>query len=494
MPVPADRVRRLNSGGTSTEGDFVLYWMTANRRLSYNYSLDRATEYSRQFQKPLLILETLGCRGRWSCDRFHHFVLPGMADHAEKCAAHNVCYYPYVEPTPKAGVGLLETVAARACVVITDDFPAYFLPQMHAALAGRVTVLVESVDSNGIWPMRKTETVFPMAYSFRRFLQKYLRPHLLECPEAEPLKQLNAGSLAIIPDAVKSRWPRATNELLACEDVAIGQLPIDHTVKRGLAAGGEGAASTTMKRFFAKRFARYGEHRNDPEDEAASGLSPYLHFGQISAHEVVQQVFKTEKWEPERLASTTKGSREGWWGLSGTAEAFLDELITWREIGFNMCAHVPNYDRYESLPDWARKTLAKHAKDERPYVYEAQQLEAADTHDKLWNAAQRQLVREGRMHNYLRMLWGKKILEWSATPEDALEQLIHLNNKYAIDGRDPNSYSGIFWVLGRYDRAWGPERPIYGTIRYMSSDNTARKLPVAGYLKRYGSQGLLFDS
>jgi deoxyribodipyrimidine photo-lyase len=494
MPVPADRVRQLNTCATNTDGDFVLYWMTANRRLSYNYSLDRAIEHSRLFQKPLVILETLGCRGRWSSSRFHHFVLPGMAEHAATCAAHKVCYYPYVEPTPKAGVGLLETLAARACVVITDDFPAYFLPQMHAALASRVMVQVEAVDSNGIWPMRKTETVFPTAYSFRRFLQKNLRPHLLECPEAEPLKQLNAKSLAVIPTEVHRLWPAASAMLLACDDAALGQLPIDHMVKRGLAIGGEEAAAKTLKRFFAKRFARYGEHRNDPEDEAASGLSPYLHFGHISAHQIVQQVLRAEKWQPDRLASTTKGSREGWWGLSATAEAFLDELITWREIGFNMCAHVANYDQYESLPDWARKTLAKHAKDERPYVYDALQLETADTHDKLWNAAQRQLVREGRMHNYLRMLWGKKILEWSASPEEALEVLIHLNNKYAVDGRNPNSYSGIFWVLGRYDRAWGPERPIYGTIRYMSSDNTARKLPVAGYLKRYDSQGLLFDS
>jgi deoxyribodipyrimidine photo-lyase len=150
-----------------------------------------------------------------------------------------------------------------------------------------------------------------------------------------------------------------------------------------------------------------------------------------------------------------------------------------------MCWQRDDYDRYESLPDWAQTTLAEHAGDQRPFVYRPEQLEAADTHDPLWNAAQRQLVGEGRIHNYLRMLWGKKVLEWSASPREALATLIELNNKYALDGRNPNSYSGIFWVFGRYDRAWGPERPIFGKIRYMSSENTARKVRVKDYIRRY---------
>lgn len=165
---------------------------------------------------------------------------------------------------------------------------------------------------------------------------------------------------------------------------------------------------------------------------------------------------------------------------------FSTQLITWREVGYNFCAKREDYGRFESLPDWAQKTLQKHARDERAYVYTLEKFEAGETHDPLWNAAQRQLVREGRIHNYLRMLWGKKILEWSASPRDAAANLIHLNNKYALDGRDPNSYSGIFWCLGRYDRPWRPERPIFGTIRYMSSENTARKFSVKNYLREYG--------
>jgi deoxyribodipyrimidine photo-lyase len=172
--------------------------------------------------------------------------------------------------------------------------------------------------------------------------------------------------------------------------------------------------------------------------------------------------------------------------MSREAEAFLDELVTWRELGYNRCCLTDDYGRYESLPKWALETLAEHADDRREHLYTLDEFETAATHDELWNAAQRQLIREGRLHNYLRMLWGKKILEWSPSPQQALDVLIHLNNKYAVDGRDPNSYSGIFWVLGRYDRAWGPERAVFGKVRYMSSENTRRKLRLREYLERYG--------
>jgi deoxyribodipyrimidine photo-lyase len=184
------------------------------------------------------------------------------------------------------------------------------------------------------------------------------------------------------------------------------------------------------------------------------------------------------------------GKREGWWNAGPDVEAFLDQLITWRELGFNMCAHNSAYDSFKSLPDWAIQTLTAHKGDPRPVKYKSRQFEDAATDDELWNAAQTQLREEGRIHNYLRMLWGKKILEWSRTPEEALQTMIDLNNKYALDGRDPNSYTGIFWVLGRYDRPWFPERPIFGTVRYMSSANTARKMNVRDYLRRYSKECL----
>jgi deoxyribodipyrimidine photo-lyase len=175
------------------------------------------------------------------------------------------------------------------------------------------------------------------------------------------------------------------------------------------------------------------------------------------------------------------------WGLSQATEAFLDQVVIWRELGLNFCHTRNDYDQFESLPEWALKTLRLHARDQRSHVYTLEKFERAKTHDPLWNAAQTQLVREGRIHNYLRMLWGKKILEWARSPTKALEIMVELNNKYAIDGRDPNSYNGIFWCLGRYDRPWGPERPVFGTVRYMSSENTARKFNIREYVREYSS-------
>jgi deoxyribodipyrimidine photo-lyase len=200
---------------------------------------------------------------------------------------------------------------------------------------------------------------------------------------------------------------------------------------------------------------------------------------------VLHAVLRKEGWSPEDLSGRTSGSRTGWWGLSSPAEAFLDQLITWRELGFVFCLHREDYDRYESLPGWARETLQRHTRDRRSHIYGPEEFKDAKTHDPLWNAAQGQLLREGCVHNYLRMLWGKKILEWTATPRDALAIMIELNNRFALDGRDPNSYSGIFWILGRHDRAWGPERPIFGKIRYMSSQSTERKLRVKNYVRTY---------
>jgi deoxyribodipyrimidine photo-lyase len=250
--------------------------------------------------------------------------------------------------------------------------------------------------------------------------------------------------------------------------------------------GGAPAAANALDAFVSQRLERYEESRNRPEEQVTSGLSPYLHFGHISPHQIFARVAENYGWTPSRLSSKPNGRSRGWWGLPPAAEAFLDQLVTWRELGYNMCWQREDHDRYESLPDWARATLDKHAADPRPYVYTAAELESAATHDPLWNAAQRQLVRTGGIHNYLRMLWGKKILEWSPSAEQALEVMIHLNNKYALDGRNPNSYTGIFWVLGRYDRPWAPERPVLGRIRYMSSDNTARKMRVSRYLEVFG--------
>ncbi len=245
------------------------------------------------------------------------------------------------------------------------------------------------------------------------------------------------------------------------------------------------AARRSWRRFLEMQLPRYASERNQPEADATSNLSPYLHFGHISTFEVVDELLDHYGWSPEKVEPAARGQRSGWWGLDENAESFLDELVTWREVGFNTAAQCTDYERFESLPNWAHETLDAHRSDVREHVYTSDQFEGAETHDPLWNAAQRQLVRDGHIHGYLRMLWGKKILEWSPTPEQAHETMVQLNNKYALDGRDPNSYSGISWVLGKYDRPWAPERPIFGRVRYMTSKSTARKFKVDNYIEQY---------
>lgn len=485
LEVPDLRVRRLNDAAIREDGDYVLYWMIANRRVNWNYSLDRAVEHCRELGNRLLILEALRCDYRWASDRLHRFVLQGMADNRRSLAGSPVRYYPYVEPEKDHGQGLLAELAKRAAVVVTDDFPCFFLPRMIEAVAQRLHVRMEAVDSNGLLPLRATDRVFARAYDFRRWLQKNLRPFLGERPKRSPFAGGNLLAAPSIPQSILDRWPEPSDRLLSGEPEELASLPIDHSVGAAVINGGADAGDRTVDRFFNERLDHYADDRNQPDDESASGLSPYLHFGHVSAHEIFSRVAEREEWSEDDLASDSQGSREGWWGMSPESEGFLDQLITWRELGYNMSTHLDNYDQYESLPDWAQKTLSKHESDSRDHVYDFEQFESADTHDELWNATQMQLIREGRIHNYLRMLWGKKILEWTPSPREALDVMVELNNKYAVDGRNPNSYSGIFWVLGRYDRAWGPERPIFGKIRYMSSENTVRKLRVNEYLEKF---------
>jgi len=485
MPdVPQSRIRPLNTAAIHPGGQLVLYWMVATRRLQHNFALQRAVEHARQLHRPLVILEALRCDYRWACDRFHGFILDGMRDHRALLARRRVLYHPYVELERGQGKGLLAEIGRLACVVVTDDFPTFFFPRMLDAAAHQLTVRLEAVDSAGIMPIRLFDRAFPTAHAFRRQLQRRLPAELGLPPAADPLRGLRVPRLAALPRHITRRWPAATPELLAAGDV-LARLPIDHAVGRTTTRGGHRAAQALWRAFLQHGLLRYHDQRNDLDHEATSQLSAHLHFGHIGSQQLVHDLLAHEGFHRELLSPDTRGRREGWWGLSPGAEAFLDQLITWRELGFNMCAVRADHDQYRSLPPWARETLAQHQDDPRPRRYTLEQFEQAATHDPLWNAAQRQLQREGRIHNYLRMLWGKKILQWTRRPREALRVMIELNNRLALDGRDPNSYSGIFWILGRYDRAWGPQRPVFGKVRYMSSDNTRRKLRVQDYLQRH---------
>jgi deoxyribodipyrimidine photo-lyase len=490
--IPPLRLTRLNDRPERPEGELVLYWMIAARRPGWSFGLERAIAWAERFGKPLVVLEALRCDYRWACDRFHRFVLDGMAENARRFAGRRLLYYPYVEDQPGAGRGLVEALGARACVVVTDDFPSFFLPRMVGIAARRLPVLVEQVDGNGLLPLRATDRAFDSAHSFRRFAQRVLRSYLHSIPVADPTADLALPVLTALPAEVTAAWPPASPALLAGEAAALAELPIDHAVAPTELAGGCAAAERRLAEFVVGSLPAYAEDRRDLDRETTSGLSPYLHFGHISVHQVFAAVMSAVGWSPAALSTSARGDRAGWWGVEAGAEAFLDQLVIWRELAFNTSFAREDFDQYESLPAWALAALGRHLHDPRPWLYDREALEAAATHDPLWNAAQRQLRREGRMPGYLRMLWGKKALEWSASPREALDTLVHLNNKYALDGRNPNSYGGIFWCFGRYDRPWPPERPIFGTVRYMSSENTARKLEVRGYLQRFGPEESLF--
>lgn len=486
--VPAQRVTQATTHPVRADGRYVLYWMTTARRTAWNFALQRAVEWATQLKKPLVVFEPLRCGYRWASDRFHAFVVQGMADNAAACAAAKVTYLPYVEDAPGNGRGLLEHLASEACLVVGDDYPAFFLPHMTAAAATKLPVRLELVDGNGLLPLRATTSASATAYAFRRILQKSLRPHLDAMPVAHPLAAAPRLRPPALPQEWGRRWRAAGSALFAGTTAALAHLPIDHTVGVAGMRGGATAAGERLGAFLANGLDRYHEDRNLVDDGAASGLSPWLHFGHLSAHQVVANVLARESWSPQRLGSKADGKREGWWGVTSGPEGFLDELVTWRELGHHYCFHRPAHESWEDLPAWARATLEAHAQDPREHVYTLEQFADARTHDPLWNAAQRELRQDGRMHNYLRMLWGKKVLEWTRHPREALTILTELNNRYAVDGRDPNSSSGISWCLGRFDRPWAPQRPIFGQIRYMSSASTLKKIRLKAYLERYGEK------
>jgi deoxyribodipyrimidine photo-lyase len=489
--VPAERVRVRNAAPVRPDGDYVLYWMVAERRLSWSFALDHAVALALELQKPLVILEALRVDYPWASDRLHTFVLEGMRANASAARATGALYLSFVEETPGAGKGLVDGLVERAACVVTNRAPILFLPKMVSALAARAPVRVVDVDSYGMLPLCAGGQHFVTAYAFRRHLQKTIAPHLSTFPSENPLTLLPLEKRAglprdVLPRAVVERFRFLDDETPAHDASLIARLPIDHRVAPSpVFTGGTHAAQNRLTRFLDDGLLeRYAEDRAHPDLDVATGLSPYLHFGHISAHEIFRRVGERELFNPAHV-TYAKGARHGFYGLPASTESFLDQIVTWRELGAQTAEFLEGYDTYDALPRWARATLDDHASDPRAYIYDLETLAEGRTHDAVWNAAARQLLTTGIIHNALRMLWGKKILEWTRSPREALATLIELNNRYALDGRNPNSYAGIFWTLGRYDRPWGPIRPIFGSIRYMSSENSARKWKLKETVARF---------
>ncbi|MEE2758870.1 MAG: deoxyribodipyrimidine photolyase [Candidatus Thermoplasmatota archaeon] len=498
--LPTERIHVLNEREINHNGDYVLYWMIANRRVHFNPSLERAIKLAEELGKPLLVFEAISTRHKFASDRIITFMVQGMLDNLEQFKAHKIRYIPWVSTPLQSGAGLLEKLAMRATIVITDSFPTYHPKHVVEQIKLRLEVRFEAVDGNGLLPMSVGNHAFSTAHAFRRHMHKNFVQYWNEiCEEISIPKE---HELWIPDDIFESILDSSGVELTPLEwlwrvsqcgkigQTALVALDIDHEVTAVASySGGHSNAIVKLNRFIDDGLDRYHTDRNDFVKPAVSGLSPWFHFGHLSTTEVVLRILQREKWNPSFIDQSRRGSRNGWWGLSEPIEAFLDQIITWRELGFNFAFHRDDHTSIESIPEWAKKSLQEHRNDLRK-TYTFEQLEAAATDDELWNSAQRQLKGIGVIHNYLRMLWGKRILEWAPSPEIAADWMINLNDRWALDGRDPNSYTGIFWVLGRHDRAWGPERPVFGKVRYMSSANTARKLKVDTYLARWAKDAI----
>lgn len=487
------RLRLLTDHQPRSDGRYVCYWMQQHRRLHHNFALQHAVFRAREAGVPLLIYEGLRCDYPYASDRHHAVAVRGMVEHQAALADSGVAYLPYAEPRPGAGRGLVARLLAPAVEVVTDDVPHFVVPghlRALARLANEAGIRATAVDSNGLLPIRLLDKPCPTAAVFRRHLHRHARAALAAMPAADPLAEValprfDEGWLGPIREQFGDHRPWL-QRFVRDQRAALADLDIDHGIAPVAGTGGRTPGLANLARFLADGLERYADARSDPESGAASGLSPALHWGHLASHEVVAAVLAREPdFDPGRLPEKG-GRRQGFWGLDDSSEAFLDELLTWRELGFSTAALIGDAAMaWDSLPAWARASLDAHRDDERPRTYTRAEFEAAATDDPLWNAAQRQLLREGRIHNYLRMLWGKKVLEWSSDPEQALATLFHLNDRYALDGRDPNSVSGITWCFGRYDRPW-PERAIYGVVRSMSSASAERKFKLGPYLDRYG--------
>jgi len=505
------RVRKANDRPVRKSGQCVLYWCQMVRRLTANHALDYAIHQAKHLGKPLVVYEGLKLNYPWGSARFHQFMLEGMRDNLATANELGMTYWPFVETPENAGRGLVRSLSSNACLVVTDDYPQFIVPAQTRALANSTEVAVHAVDGNCMIPLSLLGTPTAAAMHLRLRLHKLFPQAWLSRasmkPELPPDTRLKPPFEIWKPPADIAKF--------------VNSLPIDQTVPAvPRLVGGSVEGKAALADFVENKLHRYAEERNQPDNptqNSSSGLSPYLHYGHLGIQEVCEAVLGDD-WTVDEINPKTR-NKDDFFCRDANVNGFLDEAVTWRDVGYQWhfgrnaecgtrSAELPNRSWQDAgetpsfnfasfdfspigeggtlasvLPGWAWASLTKHASDRRSHLYTLGQFENAETHDELWNAAQHELVATGKIHNYLRMLWAKKVLEWTETPEEAYRILEHLNNKYAIDGRDPNSYTGILWTFGLFDRPWPGERDVYGTIRYMTSESTTKKFKLKGYFE-----------
>ena len=451
------RAKALNDRPLHTSGQTVIYWMQNSQRPTDNPALDQAIALANEQGVGVTVYVALDTTVPHATARAFSFLLDGLCETTRLLAERRITSVVRAE-APVAGLAALAR-EVRPCAVVTDLSPlrrGRRLRREAAAALAAFDVPLIRVDGDHIVPLHLIGKEHWAARTIRPVIQRLLPTWLQEPATVEP--RHSGVSLAGIDLEQTS-----TEHLL-------DTLGVDRAVPAAEdAPGGSGAAAHRLSSFVTDILPGYAGNGKSA-DRAGSGISPYLRFGQIS---------------PLRLALTAQHADVP----EEDRAAFLEELIVRRELASNFVAYNPAYDRLDGLPDWARKTLDKHADDPRPFLYTRAELTAAETHDPIWNAAQRELLARGRIHNYVRMYWGKKIIEWSRTPAEALGTALWLNDRFALDGRCANGFTNVLWCFGKHDRAWG-ERPVFGTIRWMSDRGMASKFDLKPYLKRWGAPEL----
>lgn len=449
----SDRVRLLNQAPARAAAGYVLYWAQINRRLDSNHGLAFAIQTANQLGLPVLVYEGLTADHPWANDRFHRFILDGVPDNAARAAELGLGYVFYNRRSKRDPNDVLYRLAANAAALVTDDFPGYMASRYNASVPAKIGIPYYAVDSSCIVPMSLLAKQEYAAYTIRPKITRLLEEHL------HPVE----------PVSVKRGWAGSVPELPA----TTGANDVDSTVPPSQQfRGGRNAALQRLHDFLEDGLRRYARDNREPTAHATSHLSSYLHFGNISSLEIALAV--REHAAEHKLI----------------VPEFLEQLIVRRELAFNFASRGPNPRSLAALPEWAQATLAKHDPDKRETIYTRDQFEQARTHDALWNATQHELLRDGIIHGYHRMYWGKKIIEWSASHQDALDTMIYLHDRYALDGRDPNTYTNILWCFGLHDRPW-TERPIFGMIRYMNLAGMQRKTKVQAYIESQLTGSLL---
>jgi len=443
------RVRNLNVVREAS-GEYILYWMQASQRLRWNHALTFAIRMANERNLPVLVAFGLTDDFPEANERHYAFMLEGLRDVSAEARKRGLGFALVKGSPDEVAIKL----AGKASVLVTDRGYLRVQRNWRSRVAESVPCSFVEVESDAVVPVdhvsEKEEyaarTIRP---KINRLLVDYMEP-LVETKVKVPFK----GS---IPDAVD----------VDDVDCLLATLSIDRSVSRvSTYVGGEKEAARRLRAFVEEKLKGYGVSRNDPNLDGVSNLSPYLHFGQISPLDVAIQI-----------RDASGGSEhEG-------VDSFLEELIVRRELSINFCTYQPLYDQYACLPEWAQLTLDAHREDPREFVYSREQFEHAETHDPYWNAAQVEMVSMGKMHNYMRMYWGKKIIEWSASPEEAFATALALNNKYELDGRDVNSFAGVAWCFGKHDRPW-KERAIFGIVRFMNANGLKRKFDRDGYVEK----------